>query len=148
MGRLGKFLRLPVIDRHLLVNVLLLVWIVRVSLWLLPFRVIRQLLARLARESVRVQVEGRVPIDRIVWAVRLASRYAPAATCLTQALVARVLLGRSGHPAALRIGVARSETGQLQAHAWVESNGRVVIGGSESSLKHYSLLAASNGELW
>jgi hypothetical protein len=49
-------------------------------------------------------------------------------TCLTQALATQILLGWRGHPTHLRIGVAYSETGQLQAHAWIESDGQIVVG--------------------
>jgi hypothetical protein len=63
-----------------------------------------------------------------------------ASTCLTEAVVAQVMLARRGHPATLRIGVARSEEGRFEAHAWVESGGRVMIGGHE--LGRYAPLAA------
>lgn len=148
MGRLGKFLFPFIVDKGLLTRAFLLIWLMRVSLWLLPFRVVWKLAAKLARVSIQVQGEDRLCVDRVVWAVRLASRYAPIATCLTQALVAKIMLGRCGYTAVVRIGVARSEAGQFQAHAWVESGGRVVLGGSEASLKYYTLLAPSVGELW
>jgi len=147
MARLSKFLRLRSADRGLLLKTMLLVWTVRLGLWLLPFHVVRQLLAKLALKSASSQNGGRALVDRDIWAVTVACRYVPLATCLTQALVTKVLLGRHGHHATVRIGVARSDGGELQAHAWVESNGRVVIGGSEASLKHYIPLAASDGDL-
>jgi hypothetical protein len=147
MDRLGKFLRLPGADRRLLMKAALLVWAFRMALWLLPFRIVRQFMTRFAREAV-ASGEGSVPVDRVVWAVTVASRYAPAATCLTQALATKLLLARCGHQATVRIGVARHGGGELQAHAWVESNGRVVIGGLESSLKDYTPLAAADGDLW
>ena len=118
------------------------------GLWLIPFRMMRQLLAKLARGSVASSVEQSGLVARIAWAVSVTSRYVPLATCLTQALVTKLMLARSGCYSILRIGVARSESGRLEAHAWVESNGKVVIGGSESSLKKYTTLAALEGELW
>jgi hypothetical protein len=148
MGPLSKFLRLPAADRHLLVKGMLWVWIVRIVLWLLPFRLVRQLLAGFADEFGASQTRGPIFLDRVVWAVTVASRYTPAATCLTQALATKVLLSRNGYHAVVRIGVARSEAGEFQAHAWVESDGSVVIGGSESSLKRYTALATTDGELW
>ena len=63
------------------------------------------------------------------WAVRTASRCVPAATCLAQALAAFVLMARRGHPVRVCIGVARGDGGRLEAHAWVESGGRIVFGG-------------------
>jgi hypothetical protein len=68
-------------------------------------------------------------VELLIWAVTAASRYVPGATCLAQALAAQVLLGRTGYPARLRIGVAKGEERKFEAHAWVESQGRVVIGG-------------------
>jgi len=44
-----------------------------------------------------------------------------------------------GHPADVRIGVVKNETGGLIAHAWVESDGRVVVGDS-SDLSRYARL--------
>lgn len=46
-------------------------------------------------------------------------------TCLRQALTLQILLARAGIAAELRIG-ARSAAGQIQAHAWVEVDGRPV----------------------
>lgn len=60
--------------------------------------------------------------------VGMASRHGLcAATCLRQALVLWFLLRRRGMPAELRIGVRKTAEG-LEAHAWVESDGRVLDG--------------------
>jgi hypothetical protein len=125
-----------------------LVWMVRLMLWLLPFRVVRALLTRFTPTAEGRKYTEQMPLERVAWAVSITSHYVPAATCLTQALVAKLLLGRIGHHAVVRIGVMRSPGEELQAHAWVESRGKIVIGGSESSLKRYTPLAAANGELW
>ena len=66
----------------------------------------------------------------VAWAVRSASRVVPGATCLTQALAAKLVLSRRGYASRLRIGVARGPGHQLRAHAWLEANGLVVVGGS------------------
>jgi hypothetical protein len=52
-------------------------------------------------------------------------------TCLIQALAAQTLLHRWGHSTSLRIGIAKGATGQLEAHAWVETQGKIVLGGAE-----------------
>src|SRR5690348_8231704 len=119
MERLSKFIYLSTDDRRFLMKVMLLVWSVRVGLWLLPFHVIRQLVAKVAMKPASRQAGRSVAIHRDVWAVTVTCRYVPAATCLTQALVTKVLLGRHGHDATVRIGVARFGGGRLQAHAWV-----------------------------
>lgn len=73
---------------------------------------------------------------RIAWAIGAGSRYVPRATCLVRALAGRRLLAAHGHRAHLRIGVAKST--ELQAHAWLEYEGRVLIGGGD--LDRYTVL--------
>lgn len=57
------------------------------------------------------------------------SRYIPHTTCLVQALAVQVFLTRNGYSPQLNIGVAKTDSGQLQAHAWVECDGWLVLGG-------------------
>ena len=55
-------------------------------------------------------------------------------------MAGQVLLGRQGEPSELRLGVAKDDWGALQAHAWLESNGAVVVGG-ELDLGEFTPLA-------
>jgi hypothetical protein len=82
--------------------------------------------------------------DRIVWAVIVASQYIPRATCLAQALAAQILLARECYQSNLRIGVAKGDKDQLEAHAWLESDGKVLIGGS--GINRYTVLPPLNPE--
>ena len=139
---LRKFLRLSAAERQLLIKTALLLEVIKLGMWLLPFRILRCLLARMAAGTApaRLRHADHPSVDRITWAVETASRRTPGLkTCLAQALAAQVLLTRRGYPALLRIGVAKGERQQLQAHAWVESEGKIVIGGSE--LERYTPLA-------
>lgn len=71
---------------------------------------------------------GAPTVDRLVWAVDVASRTVPVeTTCLPRALTGGALLARYGYASTLRIGVRR-EGGEFAAHAWVERDGRVVLG--------------------
>lgn len=79
-------------------------------------------------------------LRRLGWGVRNAARLVPRASCLTQALAAQLLLARSGHRSQIRIGVAKDPDGRLLAHAWLISDGRIVIGGSSRELGRYALL--------
>ena len=146
MKQLYKFLRLPSTDRSLLIKSVLLVGTVRLGLRLLPFQTVRRLITQLATHALSSQKQEEAPINRLVWAVKVASRYVPDATCLTQALATQVLLSRQGCQTNLRIGVARSAAGQFQAHAWVEKDGVVVIGGPASLLQRYTPLPAFGDE--
>jgi hypothetical protein len=129
MKSLYKFFRLSSSDQGLLIKATFTAAAIRVGLWMLPFRTLLGLLARMTQESTEVQETNQALIERVIWAVRIASRFVPRATCLTQALAAQVLLSLQGYPSRITIGVAKSHGGQLEAHAWVESQGRIVIGG-------------------
>lgn len=133
---LDRFVRLPAGDRSLLIRSVLVLGAARLALWLLPLRVVRQLLARAARPT---SVTG-VSQDRIRWAIAAARRVVPRADCLPQALAAEALLTQGGHPAELRIGVIKSDRDRLEAHAWVECGGRVVVGELREGLSRYTPL--------
>jgi hypothetical protein len=70
---------------------------------------------------------------RAAWAAHaVGRRFLPERPCLTQALVLQYLLLRHGDEATeLHIGVTKEKEG-LQAHAWIERNGTVLIGGKNS----------------
>ena len=140
MNRLRKFFVLPTPERVLLVRAFALLFAVRLALWILPFKVLRWILSRLARMLTPSHKEDRFPLEREPWALQIASRYVPRATCLTRALAGQVLLGLSGTSASVRIGVAKTGTRQLEAHAWLESQGNVLIGGADADQKYACLL--------
>ena len=144
MTRLDKFLRLSSGDRWLLVMAAVLLAAIRIGLAVLPYRRLHGLVDRLARVSPPHTLAPPALPDRIAWAVTRASRAVPGATCLTQALAARVLLERGGHPARVRVGIGRAEGAPLVAHAWVESEGRIVLGGTD--LARYTPLSALEGD--
>ena len=144
MKRARKFFALPSTHQRLLVTAVLLLGVIRLGLWLLRFQTLQRLLRKMARISAGLRQAQVVSVDNVLWAVTVASRFVPQATCLTQALAGQVLLVRRGHLAHLCIGVARSQTGQFQAHAWVEYQGRVVLGGADAPLR-FTLLPPLKG---
>jgi hypothetical protein len=130
---LRKFLRLPAAERRLLFQAAILLGGIRIGLRLLPFQTVRRAVSELATAPRIAYEADRSSADRLAWAVTKASRYVPEATCLAQALAAQVLLARHGHPAHLRVGFARSVEGKVHGHAWLESRGRIVVGGGDVS---------------
>jgi hypothetical protein len=143
MRSVTAFFRLPVRDQRLVAAAGLWVVMVRLGLTFLPFQRLRSLLARF-RRPVSSHPPAGTSADRIAWAVRTTSRYVPRASCLTQALAAQVLLARHGYPSYLRIGVSRDGAGRLAAHAWIECEGRMVIGGEIA--EDFTTLPALEGE--
>jgi len=107
---------------------------------LLPFRILTRLISLLAHAPIKPRGADYLSAERVAQVVEVASRHTPGVeTCLAQALTTQVLLARRGYPALLHIGVLRGEQEQFQAHAWVVSEGKAVIGGSE--LERYTPLA-------
>jgi hypothetical protein len=133
MERLRKFFLLPATERLLLARALTFLVTIRFALWLIPFRTLRRTLAKLVRIPTSA-AQHRFSAERVAWAVQAASRYVPRATCLTQALALHILLKRAGLQSRIRIGVAKEE--QFESHAWVESQGKVVIG--DCGLERYT----------
>ena len=106
---------------------------VRIVLWVLPSATIVRIVQRLNDARSRDIRVRRPSVERITWAVEAASRRIPRATCLTQALSAQLLLRRFGYDPRLCLGVARNAAGDFRAHAWLEGEGSVIIGGPETS---------------
>nr|WP_039752878.1 lasso peptide biosynthesis B2 protein [Hassalia byssoidea] len=125
--RLFKFFRMGAGDRHLLIMTLILLATIRLGLWLMPFRTLLKLIAKISRQSDRPQVT-QVSVGKISWAVKAVSRYMPGVKCLARALTTQVVMSRYGYSCELRIGVAKGEKGILEAHAWIEHEGLIVMG--------------------
>ncbi|MEO1353972.1 MAG: lasso peptide biosynthesis B2 protein [Cyanobacteria bacterium J06635_15] len=143
MNRFSKLFALSWRGRRLLLYACLLLNGIRLALWLFPFGVVRQQVTTLSSIWVCNSASQAIPINFIVWAVAVAGRYTPGkAMCLVRALTAQILLNRYGYSHQLHIGVARSTTQELEAHAWIEYEGRVVIGGL-SDLSRFKPLSAA-----
>jgi hypothetical protein len=114
----------------------------RILLWLLPFRRLWWLVARTALPPAGVVPVRLAEVRNIdlAWGVTTAARYVPRATCLTQALAAQWLFAWFGRPTLLRIGVAKGADKTLRFHAWLESEGRVVVGGEPLEREAYAIL--------
>ena len=131
MPAVKKFLSLDSSERLLLLQTFVFVWIASTTLRLLPFVIVQKLLA--SRVAPPGRVHRRHPIKRLLWAIAVAGRYVSGTTCLSLALAGRMMLNRYGYPAHIHIGVAKDRTGSFAAHAWLESEGTIVIGGQEST---------------
>jgi hypothetical protein len=145
MRRLHRFLRLSGVKQRLLLKATLLLGMIKLGLWLLPFETFRRLLIGFSETPVRLRDTDRSSLGEVTWAVETAGRCLPrASTCLTLALTEQVLLLRRGHEAVIHIGIAKEDGERFQAHAWVESEGKIVIGGHE--IERYTPLASLEGK--
>jgi hypothetical protein len=133
---LRKFFSLPIKEQQVIVKAFFLLCIIRLGLWLVPFRTLQKILERLFRCPVTASEQSLSPekvlsAKKVSWAVRAVSRYVPSATCLAQALTLQALLSQMGIHSALELGVTRNDESGFTAHAWVEIDGTVIIGGEE-----------------
>jgi len=128
MNLLRRVASLPPAERLLLLRAACTVTFFRLGLSTVPF----SRLLRLAERGLRGSRSAVEP-DRAAWAVRVVSRRVPHATCLTQALALQALLAEGGRRGHLRIGVRNEKPGRIAAHAWLELDGRVLIGERERS---------------
>ncbi len=123
--RLEKWRSLPLKDRRLLIEAFVLMWRIRLMLWLRSFRGVKKYVAHELYKSRVCKLEySPRGIGRFV---ERAARYVFRGTCLTQAFATQIILSRRGQPSDLRFG-AKKAGGKFEAHAWVEVNGRIVVG--------------------
>lgn len=128
MKRFLNFFKRPVAEQLLLAESMALVFSIGLILRIVPFRFLKKALT----SRLSAQVEQKPPdwekINTIIRAVRSVSRYLPFATCLPQALTALLLINSKGQHSELKIGVAKGADNDFKAHAWLETNGRIIIG--------------------
>jgi hypothetical protein len=136
MNRIRKLRALGRADRALVLRAFITLCAVRMLLWTLPFARVRSIVARLktagSRSRAAAPLVRPVP-EKIAWALRAASGGVPSGSnCLVRALAGEILLARAGYLPALRFGAARPDDAPLAAHAWLECDGRIVIGEFEA----------------
>ena len=136
----------PANEKLILAVSLVTVVAIRLCLTLVPFRLLRRgLFPLFSAVDVTTDVDwGR--IYSIARSVRAASRVVPAASCLTQAVSGAILMRLSGQAVDIKIGVGRDESQKLIAHAWLEKNGKVILG--RSSEKRFVVLRSGAGNAY
>jgi hypothetical protein len=125
---LARFLHLSTTEKILILKSFLVVLAIRVVLWVVPVELIRGLSPWNSAEKNAAGQSDWHEITSIVRAVKAVSRFVPRATCLTQALAASWLIRRHGQSSDLVIGVAKDDRSRLIAHAWLEKDGRIILG--------------------
>ena len=138
MKGLRTFIWLPRDERGLVLRTLLLVAAIRVALWVLPFQPLQRIIG--SWERLPLSIPTDMPVGRLVWAVRAASRRIPAASCLTQSLALHCLLTRAGHRSEIRIGVTKDTDAGFGAHAWVEYGGEPLLSGPDEVERYVRVL--------
>lgn len=121
-----KLLRLSRRDRGLLVSA---AWNLAVSWLALRLFSFKRLQAVAVARASRREEETDF-ISSVVWAVEaVAWRFGPFHNCLVKSLAGQRVLAKRGRHSQVRIGVAKDgRRERLDAHAWLELDGRVILG--------------------
>jgi hypothetical protein len=133
MKQLRAFAQLTRRDQRLLLEAFITLAICRA-------RLLAQNIEKLRAWAAPTRTRNRaIGVERLAWAIEIASRRMPRATCLCRALALQRLLAKNGHGSELRIGVEKNND-RFGAHAWLVHGGHVLIGASK--LGKYELLVA------
>ena len=138
MNRIQQVWALPAYRRRLLLRAVVLVAVVRMALWTLPFRWVRLVAGR--RRVLSPEL-ATLPPKHLSWAVQAAAGRIPAASCLTQAISLQYLMNLAGLDAEVHIGVAKDVARGFEAHAWVEHDGAVILGDDGELGRYRPILA-------
>lgn len=130
-----KYLFLPWGAKLTVLQVGVLLIVTRVALLVLPYKMVKGWFERWGSRPGRAR--GEEYKELLTWAGSGLGRYVlDDKPCLTQALVIQAMMRRAGHSAELRIGVLKDKDDKLTAHAWLESGGRIILGGRRANLRY------------
>jgi hypothetical protein len=136
MTTLIRLKSIPLSEKYVLIQAIILLLFIKITLRIIQLKAFIPLISRLAQippgkvgqpDSIRV---GEL-VDRVGRNLNT--------TCLHRALAAYVIMRRRRYDARLSIGVLMDQNAQFSAHAWVESQDKIVIG-YMNNLSSYTLL--------
>jgi hypothetical protein len=129
-----KFIRLSSTERWLAIRALMALAVAKMALAITRFA--HKIMPLDAARKV-VAFSGWVlptpmpfaSVEQIAWAVKAIGENVPGfGNCLLRAIALEALLKVAHHTCELRIGVAKTASGEFLAHAWIEKEGRVLVG--------------------
>lgn len=138
-GRLAKLARMERIRKRYLLAATAHLLRARVRHYRLSTKAILEDLQSAAPHATPTR-SGAEPLDVALaaWAIATAARHVPwRADCLLQAMATTDWLRRHALAPTFHLGLQRSSSGELQAHAWLTLDGRILVGGSDSSIAPY-----------
>lgn len=144
MTNLIKYLYLPYFEKVVFAQSFVLLVIIRLSLWVLPFSILKNLFLKKTEISVKNQPIDLKIVNIVVKAVTKCGGMIPFASCLTRAITAQILLKKLHQSSELKIGIKKSEPNKLEAHAWIEIDGRIIIGKLSQHQNYRALISSTS----
>ena len=125
------------VDYLLAAEALLFLAIARFGLRFFHFQRVRRILSLFASIGRHLKSRGAAP-PRLAWAIETAKRRSPRpGTCLADAIAAEALFRQFGYAPVLCVGAA-VYGGKFAAHAWLENNEVVMVGGPETFTRQFT----------
>src|SRR5581483_2287760 len=139
---LRRWPRLPMEKRLLALEAMLWLGIMRIAIRVLSFKQIARLTGLATNLSDATPTAEQIKTaQQIRWAVQAMAPKLPWETlCLVQGLAGAAMLRRRHLPLSLYFGVAKTEQGEFQAHAWLCCGDQVLTGGA--GRQRFSVIAA------
>lgn len=145
MTRLANFFRLSFADRLLVSEAFLFLGAARFAVLTVSFRRLASFLGQ-RDKTINSIVAGREndrspEVEKVYRAIWLTSRHTPwLSNCLAKAVAARLMLRRRRINSTLYFGMAKTDAGEFEAHAWLSSAGKILKSGDDPD--RYAVVAA------
>jgi hypothetical protein len=124
MARLAKLRSLSASERRELLLAVVLLPAMEIALRLGGLRLVHRAIGLERRSGMRAGNGGTLDAQQLARLVAAAARWGPwRASCMVRSLTLQCLLKRHGLESRLRLGVRKAGK-SLEAHAWVEHQGR------------------------
>lgn len=125
------FVRIGRKRRLWIIKIFALSALIRATILIIPFKRIKKHLGIHNEEStLEVEEEIYELASEIGWIIPRVCKKTPwESKCLVQAIIAQRLLKKEKIDSTLYLGVAKEESGELMAHAWLRCGTMIVTGG-------------------
>lgn len=127
------FFKLPFKNKILVTISFFLLGIMRLLILIIPFKHLIAVMGKEMRESpFTLPEKSQARGLWVSWAVNITSKYTPwQSKCYVRALTAMLMLKILHIPSTLYLGVSKSQTNSLIAHAWLRSGKEYITGVGE-----------------
>lgn len=125
--------------KRLFAEALLFLLLARLSLFCLPFKIIRWFLNRPTRQPELTDEERKIFRNAVRWSILRAAGILPGTVCFPRGIAAQAMLRRRGIAATLYYGATTKPDNGLVSHVWVRDGQHGVIGCRRSD--EYKIIA-------
>ncbi|MCF6186980.1 MAG: lasso peptide biosynthesis B2 protein [Desulfobulbaceae bacterium] len=127
MGKVLKFFHLTGSEKLIFCRAVYLLFYYRIALRRQHFQSLVDQLSN-STTTALLQTVPSIPADTLIRLLAAACRIVPFTTCLSRAMAGQMILTGCGYFSRLHVGVAREKEEELEAHAWLSLDGRIILG--------------------